>query len=253
MSWGTGLVVHVGGLMVIVSIAMIFLFLLATVVQLLRPAKLEQFAAYPAPGGGASHEALTRAAAEQRPGESGLLALDWNNGNRTILIDPQLSGLILGQSLQTQPGEIYRALIEATAFGARVIMERIEESGVPINEVIACGGIAEKNSLLMRIYADITERTMKISRSSQTCALGAAICGAVAGGVYPDVPTAQEKMTGAKNQVYKPDEQTRSVYNELYGLYRRLHDAFGVPHKQSDLFPIMKDLLKIRRQVGRSG
>ncbi len=129
-----------------------------------------------------SHAALTRKAAALKPGESGLLALDWNNGNRTILVDQRLTGLLLGQTLHTRPAEIYRALIEATAFGALTIIDRFEEYGVKIRDVVNCGGIAEKNPLVMQIYADVTGLEMKVARSAQTCALGAAIAGAVAAG-----------------------------------------------------------------------
>ena len=131
-----------------------------------------------------THEELTQAAGELEPGESGFIALDWNNGNRTILVDQRLTGLLLGQTLYTTPGEIYRALIEATAFGALTIINRLEEYGVKVEEVINCGGIAEKNAIVMQIYADVIGRPMKVSRSSQTCALGAAIAGAVAAGRF---------------------------------------------------------------------
>jgi len=114
-----------------------------------------------------THETLTAAAARLKPGESGLMALDWNNGNRTILVDQRLTGLLVGQTLYTSPAEIYRALIEATAFGALTIINRFEEYGVKIREVINCGGIAEKNPVVMQIYADVTGRPMKISRSAQ--------------------------------------------------------------------------------------
>ncbi|MBI3736547.1 ribulokinase, partial [Candidatus Sumerlaeota bacterium] len=136
------------------------------------------------PGGAelGSHEALAERAAALRPGESGLLALDWNNGNRCVLVDQRLTGLILGQTLHTRPEEIYRALIEATAFGALMIIRRLEEYKVEINEIVNCGGIAEKSPLTMQIYADITGRPMKLSRSAQTCALGSALCGAVVAG-----------------------------------------------------------------------
>ncbi|MDP2915960.1 MAG: ribulokinase, partial [Candidatus Aminicenantes bacterium] len=142
------------------------------------------FVEYVQPGGPdrGSHAALTRKAAKLKPGQSGLLALDWNNGNRTILVDQRLTGLLLGQTLQTRPEEIYRALIEATAFGALTIIRRFEEYGIRIDEVIACGGIAEKNPLVMQIYADVIGKEMKIARSAQTCALGSAIAGAVAAG-----------------------------------------------------------------------
>jgi L-ribulokinase len=132
------------------------------------------FVQYIQPGGSiaGSHEKLTEEAEKLKPGESGLLALDWHNGNRTILVDPQLTGAIFGLTLITKPAEIYRAWIEATAFGARVIMERFEEYGVKVNRVINCGGIAMKNPLVMQILADIMGKTMEISRSQQTCALG---------------------------------------------------------------------------------
>ena len=138
------------------------------------------------------------------PGESGLLALDWNNGNRTILVDPLLTGLLVGQTLHTTAAEIYRALIEATAFGALTIINRLEEYGVSVREVVNCGGIAEKSPLVMQIYADVCNRPMKISRSAQTCALGAALFGAVVGGAYRSAEQAQRKMTGTKPKVYRP-------------------------------------------------
>src|SRR6185295_11686086 len=174
-----------------------------------------------------SHENLTAAAARVRPGESGLLALDWNNGNRTVLVDQRLTGALLGQTLYTTPAEIYRALIEATAFGALTIIKRFEEYGVRISSVVNCGGIAEKNPVLMQIYADVTGRPMKVSRSAQTCALGSAIAAAVVAGAHKDYPAAQKRMTGLKSKVYKPNPKAHTIYKELYGLYRQLHDAFG--------------------------
>jgi L-ribulokinase len=146
-----------------------------------------------------THAALTRKAAALHPGASGLLALDWNNGNRTVLVDQRLTGLLLGQTLHTRPEEIYRALIEATAFGALTIIERFEEYGVRIDEVINCGGIAEKNPLVMQIYADVTDKEMKIARSAQTCALGSAIAASVAAGEYEDFAMAQAAMCGIKH------------------------------------------------------
>jgi L-ribulokinase len=131
---------------------------------------------------GTPHAAFTEAAALLKPGESGLLALDWNNGNRTVLVNQELSGLIVGQTLHTKPAEIYRALIEATAFGALKIVERIEEYGVPVREVVACGGIAEKNALMMQIYVDVFGKDVHVSGSSQTPALGSAIAAATAAG-----------------------------------------------------------------------
>ena len=177
--------------------------------------------------GGDSHALLTREAEKLRPGQSGLIALDWNNGNRTILVDPLLSGLLLGHTLHTSAAEIYRTLIEATAFGALTIINRFEEYGMAVKEVVNCGGIAEKSPFVMQIYADVCNRPMKISRSAQTCALGAAIFGAVAGGAYKKAEQAQQKMTGTRPQVYRPNKAAAKVYAELYKLYRTLHDAFG--------------------------
>lgn len=198
---------------------------------------------------GDPHANLTREAERLQPGESGLLALDWNNGNRTILVDPLLSGLLIGQTLHTSAAEIYRALVEATAFGALTIINRFEEYGVKVKDVVNCGGIAEKNPFVMQIYADVCNRPMKISRSPQTCALGAAIFGAVVGGAYKKVEQAQRKMTGVKDTVYQPIKKHAQVYAELYPLYRRLHDAFGTTGKQEPLDRVMKDLIAIRNRV----
>jgi L-ribulokinase len=194
---------------------------------------------------------LEKQAADLAPGESGLLALDWNNGNRTILVDARLTGLLLGQTLHTQPHEIYRALIESTAFGALTIIDRIEAYGVSINEVINCGGLASKNELLMQIYADICQRPMKVSRSQQTPALGAAIFGAAAAGVdksgYDNVQAAQAAMTGI-DKTYNPNPAYAEVYQKLYRLYRQLHDGFGTQNQQG-MFNVMKDLLTVRDQA----
>ena len=155
-------------------------------------------------GDDALHGQLTAEAAALRPGQSGLLALDWNNGNRTILVDQRLSGLLLGQTLHTTRAEIYRALIEATAFGARAIIERLKEYGVPVERVVCSGGIAEKNPFLMQVYADVTGCEMLVSRSSQSCALGSAIGAAVVAGAHQDFAAAQAAMTGVKDICYKP-------------------------------------------------
>jgi L-ribulokinase len=197
-----------------------------------------------------SHEALSLAAGQLKPGASGLLALDWNNGNRTILVDQRLTGLLLGQTLYTTPAEIYRALIEATAFGALTIINRFEEYGVKVEQVVNCGGIAEKNPLVMQIYADVTGRPMKISRSSQTCALGAAVAGAVVAGKkaggHDSFAAALKAMTGLKPRVHKPDPAAHAVYKELYSLYRQLHDAFGTEYWTGNLSHVMKQLIQIR-------
>ena len=200
-----------------------------------------------------SHEVLSAAAAKMAPGESGLLALDWNNGNRTVLVDQRLTGLLLGQTLYTTPAEIYRALIEATAFGALTIISRFEEYGLKVDEIVNCGGIAEKNPLVMQIYADVTGRPIKISRSAQTCALGAAIAGAVvagkAAGGYSNYPDAQKAMTGLKSRVFKPNPAAHAVYKELYSLYRKLHDAFGTQQAAGNLYDVMKRLIEIRNRA----
>ncbi len=198
---------------------------------------------------GDPHVNLTKAAVRLKPGESGLLALDWNNGNRTILVDPLLTGLLVGQTLHTSAPEVYRALVEATAFGALTIINRFEEYGVKVKEVVNCGGIAEKNAFVMQIYADVTGRPMKLSRSAQTCALGAAIFGAVVGGAHKSVEQAQRKMTGTKPDYYRPNKAAVSVYAELYGLYRALHDAFGTRGDSGRLDQIMKKLIAIREKV----
>ncbi|HET6427531.1 MAG TPA: ribulokinase [Phycisphaerae bacterium] len=209
------------------------------------------FVNYLQPGGKAgSHEALTAAAGRLAPGESGLLALDWNHGNRTILVDQRLTGLLIGQTLYTTPAEIYRALIEATAFGALTIINRFEEYGVKVRQVVNCGGIAEKNPLVMQIYADVTGRPMKVSRSPQTCAVGAAMAGAVVAGKkaggYANYAAAAKAMTGLKGRSYKPDPAARRVYAKLYPLYRQLHDAFGTRDWSGSMHNVMKDLLAIR-------
>lgn len=200
-----------------------------------------------------SHGALTQKAAKLKPGQSGLLALDWNNGNRTILVDQRLTGLLLGQTLHTRPEEIYRALIEATAFGALTIINRFEEYGVHIKEVVNCGGIADKNPMLMQIYADVTGRGMKISRSAQSCALGSAIAAAVvagkAAGGYDNFAEAQKAMCGVKDITYKPGPENVKVYQQLYKLYRQLHDAFGIDADAGRLANVMKDLLSIKERA----
>ncbi len=209
------------------------------------------------PGGpkNGSHAELTKKAARLKPGASGLLALDWNNGNRTVLVDQRLTGLLLGQTLHTRPEEIYLALIEATAFGARTIIERFREYGVRIDEVINCGGIAEKNPLVMQIYADVTGLEMKVARSAQTCALGSAMAGAVAAGPaaggHRDFPSAQAAMGGLKARTFKPNPARHAVYDDLFSIYRKLHDAFGTKAWTGSLFSVMKDLLAVRdRQLG---
>ncbi|HNX03925.1 MAG TPA: ribulokinase [Opitutales bacterium] len=203
-------------------------------------------------GSGADHARLSAEIRNQKPGQSGLLALDWNNGNRTILVDQQLTGLLVGQTLRTTQAEIYRALIEATAFGARMIVERIAEYGVPVTRIVCCGGIAEKDSFLMQVYADVTGREMQVARSGQACALGAAVAAAVMAGKknggHDSFEAAMAAMTGVKSVVYKPIPENHAVYNKLFALYRQLHDAFGGVGNEN-LRNVMKDLLRIQKEA----
>jgi len=197
-------------------------------------------------------EKLNQAAGKLKAGEHGLLALDWNNGNRTILVDVRLSGLLLGQTLHTEAHEIYRALIEATAFGALTIIKRIEEYGVAVDEIVNCGGLAVKNPVLMQIYADVTNRPMKIANSDQACAVGAAMFGAVAAGKqaggFADVAEAQAAISAVRETVYTPDPNSHKVYGKVYALYRELHDAFGTPEWGGKLDRVMKDLIDLREK-----
>jgi L-ribulokinase len=200
------------------------------------------------------HARLSEEAARLRPGQSGLLALDWNNGNRTILVDTRLTGLLLGQTLHTTRAEIYRALIEATAFGARAINERLMERGIPIDRVICCGGIAAKNELFLQIYADVLGLPMLLAGSPQTPALGAAIAAAVAAGSsrggYDSFAAAQARMTSIKQEKFMPQAAASRVYDELYVMYRELHDVFGgVTDARADLPALMKRLLALRDRV----
>ncbi len=206
------------------------------------------------PGGlvSGSHEALTEKAKALEPGESGLLALDWLNGNRTILVDPRLTGAILGLNLQTRPEELYLALIEATAFGTRAIGERLAEYGVQTDRLVACGGIATRNPFVMQVFADVLGKRIEVSRSEQTSALGAAMAGAVAAGAHPDFLQAARAMTGIRGNVYTPDPLRVAVYDRLYPLYRRIHDLFGVPGTDGNAHHVMKELLAIRDEVRRA-
>jgi len=200
------------------------------------------------------HAELSREAAGRAPGASGLLALDWNNGNRTILVDPRLTGLIVGQTLHTTRAEIYRALVEATAFGARAIIARMEQYHVPIERVVCCGGIAEKNDLFMQVYADVIGMPMLTAGSPQTPALGAAIAAAVAAGAeaggYDRFEPAQQRMTALGTRTFLPDLAAHAVYDELYALYGELHDTFGgVRAAHGDLGSVMKRLLALRERA----
>lgn len=177
------------------------------------------------------HEVLSAKAAALRPGQSGLLALDWWNGNRSVLVDADLTGLMLGMTLNTRPEEMYRALIEATAFGTRIIIEAFEKSGVPVEEIVACGGLPDRNPMLMQIYADVTGREFRIAESAQTCALGSAMWGAVAAGEaqggYGRIADAAGKMARVKPESFRPDPENHRTYETLFQEYRKLHDYFG--------------------------
>lgn len=193
------------------------------------------------------HELLTRKASMLKVGESGLVALDWWNGNRSVLVDVDLTGLIIGMTLQTKPEEIYRTLIEATAFGARMIIETFRESGVPINELYACGGIAAKNEMFMQIYSDVTNMEIRISASDQTPGLGSAMFGAVAAGKekggYDSITDAAKVMGKVKEKYYKPIPENVKAYDKLYAEYKLLHDYFGRGGND-----VMKRLKKIKEE-----
>ena len=170
---------------------------------------------------------LTHKASSLRTGESGLLALDWWNGSRSVLMNAELSGLIVGMTLGTRPEEIYRALVESTAFGTRKIIETFERQGVPIHDIVACGGLAEKSPFVMQTFADVTRREILLPRSFQASGLGAAIHGAVAAGCYPDFPSAIGAMAGLQDTSYRPNAGAGAVYDLLFAEYAALHDYFG--------------------------
>ena len=177
-----------------------------------------------------------------------MLALDWWNGNRSALVDAALSGLVIGATLGTKPEDIYRALIEATAYGTRVIVEAFERNGVKVDELVACGGLPEQNKMLMQIYADVTGRNFKISSSKQTPALGSAMFGAVAAGSgvggYDTIFDAVKHMAGLKKEMYRPISENQKIYDRLYSEYLRLHDYFGRGENN-----VMKTLKQIRNNV----
>ena len=194
------------------------------------------------------HDVLAEAAAELRPGESGLLALDWWNGNRSVLVDADLSGVLFGATLATSAAEIYRALIEATAFGTRVIIDAFEAGGLAIDQVVGCGGLPDRNPLLMQIYADVTGRAWRIAGSSQVPALGSAMFAAVAAGPaaggYATIEDAAQVMARLREERYAPIAANWLVYDRLYGEYVRLHDLFG---RGGD--PALKTLKQIRLEA----
>jgi L-ribulokinase len=194
------------------------------------------------------HQVLESDAALLRPGESGLLALDWWNGNRSILVDADLTGLLVGATLTTTAPQIYRALIEATAFGTRVIVEAFESAGVAVDDIVACGGLPERNRMLMQIYADVTGREIRVGASRQAPALGSAMFGALAAGSprggYDSIIDAASRMAHLKDEVYRPDPAAGRVYDALFAEYRRLHDYFG-----RDATGPMKNLKAIRSRA----
>ena len=201
------------------------------------------------------HGLLEEKAARMKAGESGLLALDWWNGNRSVLVDAALGGLLVGATLATVPEEIYRALIEATAYGTRVIIETFEANGVPIREIVACGGLADKSPLTMQIYADVTGLPFRLSASEQTPALGSAMFGAVAAGAaaggYATIEDASAAMARLKDRVHEPIAANREVYDVLYREYVRLHDYFG--RGGNDVMKVLKGLRADARAPGTVG
>jgi len=194
------------------------------------------------------HQLLEERAAALRPAESGLLALDWWNGNRSVLVNVDLTGLLVGATLATRPEEIYRALIEATAYGTRMIIETFEDSGVAVNELVAAGGLPERNKLLMQIYADVTGREIKVVGTPQAGALGAAMHGAVAAGSaaggYDDITQAARSMAHLKDERFQPNADHAQVYDRLYAEYVALHDYFGRGANQ-----VMKRLKRLKAQA----
>ena len=197
------------------------------------------------------HDLLTEKAAQLKPAESGLLALDWWNGNRSVLVDADLTGLLIGCTLNTRPEEIYRALIEATALGTYTIIESLENGGVPIDELYACGGLT-KNNLLMQIYADVTNREIKVAASDQATALGSALWGAVAAGKeaggYAGIVEAARNMARLRNESFVPNRENHAIYQELFSEYRRLHDLFG--RGGNDVMKRLKNLKASARTAG---
>lgn len=192
------------------------------------------------------HALLTEKAEQLKPGQSGLLALDWWNGNRSVLVDADLTGLLLGMTLATRPEEIYRALIEALAFGTRMIVETFEKYGVPVDGLYACGGIAKKNPMLMQIYADVLGREIRVARSTQASALSMAMFGAVAAGSknggYDNIADAAAEMGGVDEVYYAPIPENHEIYTQLYAEYVALHDYFG--RGENDVMKRLKALKK---------
>ena len=192
------------------------------------------------------HELLVERFSAQEIGEHGLVALDWHNGNRSILADARLSGMVIGQTLATRPEEVYRALMEATAFGCRVIVENFVNHGIEVNEIVAAGGLL-KNSTYMQMLSDITRCPISVSTAEQTGALGSAVFAAVAAGLYPDVFAAAEAMSSVEKHAYVPNLEASARYDELYAIYKELHDFFG---RYNGVSP-MHRLKEIRARIYR--
>ncbi|MGG4552802.1 ribulokinase [Paenibacillus humicus] len=192
------------------------------------------------------HQWLEKEAAAYKPGQTGLLALDWWNGNRSVLVDTDLTGLILGMTLLTKPQEIYRTLLEATAFGTRKIVDAFHNNGVAVDALYACGGLPQKNRLLMQIYADVTNREIFVADSKQTPALGAAMFAAVAAGKqaggYDTILDAAERMARVKEETFKPIPENVEIYDRLYQEYSKLHDYFG--RGENDVMKRLKSIKK---------
>lgn len=193
------------------------------------------------------HHLLEEQAALLAAGENGLLALDWWNGNRSVLVDTGLSGLVVGLSLSTRPPDVYRALLEATAFGTRVIVEFFERARLPVDRIVACGGLPQRNRLLMQIYADVLGRPIEVAGSQQAPALGSAMFGAVAGGAHESIREASHAMAPAIAETYVPDPVNGAAYDALYAEYVRLHDRFG---RGAD--DVMKTLKHLRDRAERA-
>jgi L-ribulokinase len=187
------------------------------------------------------HALLREKAMKLSPGESGLIALDWHNGNRCLLGNTSLSSMMLGMTLATRPEEIYRAWIEATVYGSRMIMEQFEQNGLTVNRIVAGGGIAKKDEMMMQIYADVTGKPIEIAESAQAGAKGSAIRAAVAAGIYPDLAEASRRMIRPADRVYIPDPERHELYNRLYAEYKILHDYFGRGEN-----PVMERLCKCK-------
>jgi L-ribulokinase len=196
---------------------------------------------------------LSKKASKQRAGEHGLLALDWNNGNRNILADPNLCGLLLGQTLQTKDHEIYRALIEATGFGALMIIEQMEKYGITIDKIVSCGGITQKNPFFMQTYADILNRPIEVAENQETVALGAAITGGYVAkketGEADSIEQIQQVVCSTQPEPYQPRPEENKHYRKLYALYKKVHDAFGREDQQVNLGKVMKRLKSLKEKA----